>query len=103
MRKSFKKGMAMVLAAAMVFSTPVAVNKTAVKAAAEPTVVTESSDTEDVVTKAGYALSWSNYYKASGNFEAEFNIKMTEVGDANWNTYTFFVSDDTDRGGAHKE
>ncbi len=33
MRKSFKKGMAMLLAAAMVFSTPVALEKTAVKAA----------------------------------------------------------------------
>ena len=41
MRKSFKKGMAMLLAAAMVFSTPGALEKTTAKAAAELTPVAE--------------------------------------------------------------
>ncbi len=44
MVKSFKKGMAMVLAAAMVFSTPVALNKTVVKADESSETTTETSD-----------------------------------------------------------
>ena len=50
MRKSFKKGMAMLLAAAMVFSTPVALEKTTAKAAADPTPVI-GLDFEDGVTE----------------------------------------------------
>ena len=59
MRKNLKKRLAMVLAAAMVFSTPVAVNKTTASAAAEPTVITASTTEADVVAKGGYNTSFS--------------------------------------------
>lgn len=100
MRKSFKKGMAMLLAAAMVFSTPVALDATTAKAAATPTVITESSTAEDVVAKGAFWSSFSNYYKASGNFEAVFEIDMTETGAGNWNTEALYLTSDADRGAA---
>ena len=98
MRKNLKKRLAMVLAAAMVFSTPVAVNKTTASAAAEPTVITASTTEADVVAKGGFNTSFSNYYKGTGNFEAVFNVHMDEVGVANWNTEFFAITTDANRG-----
>ncbi len=98
MRKNLKKRLAMVLAAAMVFSTPVAVNKTTASAAAEPTVITASTTEADVVAKGGFNTSFSNYYKGTGNFEAVFNVHMDEVGAANWNTEFFAITTDANRG-----
>ena len=97
MRKNLKKRLAMVLAAAMVFSTPVAVNKTTASAAAEPTVITASTTEADVVAKGGFNTSFSNYYKGTGNFEAVFNVHMDEVGVANWNTEFFAITTDANR------
>lgn len=97
MRKNLKKRLAMVLAAAMVFSTPVAVNKTTASAAAEPTVITASTTETDVVAKGGFNTSFSNYYKGTGNFEAVFNVHMDEVGAANWNTEFFAITTDANR------
>ena len=97
MRKNLKKRLAMVLAAAMVFSTPVAVNKTTASAAAEPTVITASTTKADVVAKGGFNTSFSNYYKGTGNFEAVFNVHMNEVGTANWNTEFFAITTDANR------
>ena len=68
MRKSFKKGLAMVLAAAMAFSTPVAVGRTVAGAAETPTVITESTTQEDVVAKGAFNTSFSNYYKQHSRF-----------------------------------
>ena len=98
MKKSLKKRLAMVLAAAMVFSTPVAVNKTTASAATEPTVITASTAEEDVVAKGNFNTSFSHYYKGTGNFEAVFNVHMDEIGTANWNTEFFAITTDTDRG-----
>lgn len=98
MRKNLKKRLAMVLAAAMVFSTPVAVNKTTASAAAEPTVITASTTEADVVAKGGFNTSFSNYYKGTGNFEAVFNVHMDEVGAVNWNTEFFAITTDANRG-----
>ena len=97
MRKSFKKGLAMVLAAAMAFSTPVAVGRTVAGAAETPTVITESTTQEDVVAKGAFNTSFSNYYKGSGNFEATFKVHMDEVGAENWNTEFLAITTDADR------
>lgn len=98
MRKNLKKRLAMVLAAAMVFSTPVAVNKTTASAAAEPTVITASTTEADVVAKGAWNTSFSHYYKGIGNFEAVFNVHMDEVGISNWNTEFLAITTDADRG-----
>ncbi len=98
MRKSLKKRLAMVLAAAMVFSTPVAVNNTTANAAAEPTVITASTAEEDVIAKGGFNTSFSHYYKGTGNFEAVFNVHMDEVGTSNWNTEFLAITTDANRG-----
>ncbi len=72
MRKSFKKGMAMLLAAAMVFSTPVALEKTTAKAAADPTPVI-GLDFEDGVaegtsyTEGGFAFDVAGGAKVVAN------------------------------------
>jgi hypothetical protein len=104
MTKGFRKGMAVVLTAALALSTPVALNKTAVQAGTATTtadVVSDSSTTPDSVTGGAWWKNWSNYYKLTGDFDVTFNIKIddTEIT-GNWGTPTMVFATDVDRDAA---
>lgn len=96
MKKNLKKRLAMVLAAAMVFSTPVAVNNTIIKAAG--TVVTKSeNEPKTVDCSKGYWTEWSDYYKVEGDFEVTYNLTMKSTPDANYKTPSIVITSDAER------
>lgn len=101
MIKSFKKGLALVLAAAMVFSTPIATNSTKANAeetATETDVVTDTTDVADEVATGAWWTNFSKYYQFDGDFRATFDIHMNEVGASNWNNVATVFATDAARG-----
>lgn len=99
MRKSFKKVLCAVMAASMVFSTPIATNVVAQAATgaagASVTVpVTVTTDLKDVVSESkenGYASKMSDFYSVEGDFDVTFtltNITADMIPDSkvNWHT-----------------
>ena len=101
MVKRFKKGLALVLAAAMVFSTPVALNKTTAKAGtttAEADIITDTTSEADRMETTGFKTGWSNYYKVSGDFDVVFDVQLDDVvPGANWFTPMLFLTTDANR------
>lgn len=107
MIKSFKKGLALVLAAAMVFSTPIATNST--KANAEEAAdtgdavidITDSADLNDTVGNGEVVAWWSDFsksYRFDGDFDATFKLVSTSDVAAYYHTPTVVVTTDADRG-----
>lgn len=95
MRKSFKKVLCAVMAASMVFSTPIATNVVAQAATGEDgsslTVpVTASTTLNDVVSdsKANkYQSKRSDFYSVEGDFDVTFTLtNITSDMGGNWNT-----------------
>ena len=95
MRKSFKKVLCAVMAASMVFSTPIATNVVAQAATGEDgsslTVpVTASTTLNDVVSDSkanGYQSKYSNLYGVEGNFDVTFTLtNVTSDMGSVWNT-----------------
>ena len=95
MRKSFKKVLCAVMAASMVFSTPIATNVVAQAATGEDgaslTVpVTATTDLNDVVSDSkanGFQSKRSDFYSVEGDFDVTFTLTniTSDMGD-NWNT-----------------
>lgn len=94
MRKSFKKVLCAVMAASMVFSTPIATNVVAQAATGEDgsslTVpVTASTTLNDVVSDSkanGYQSKYSDLYGVEGNFDVTFTLtNVTSDMGNNWN------------------
>ena len=94
MRKSFKKVLCAVMAASMVFSTPIATNVVAQAATgkdgASLTVpVTASTTLNDVVSDSkanGYQSKYSDLYGVEGNFDVTFTLtNVTSDMGGNWN------------------
>ncbi len=94
MRKSFKKVLCAVMAASMVFSTPIATNVVAQAATGEDgaslTVpVTATTNLNDVVSDSkanGYQSKHSDLYGVEGNFDVTFTLtNVTSDVSANWN------------------
>lgn len=94
MRKSFKKVLCAVMAASMVFSTPIATNVVAQAATGEAgaslTVpVTATANLNDVVSDSkanGYQSKYSDLYGVEGNFDVTFTLtNVTSDMGANWN------------------
>lgn len=95
MRKSFKKVLCAVMAASMVFSTPIATNVVAQAATGEAgaslTVpVTATANLNDVVSdsKANiYNSKRSDFYSVEGDFDVTFTLtNITSDMGGNWNT-----------------
>lgn len=95
MRKSFKKVLCAVMAASMVFSTPIATNVVAQAATGEDgsslTVpVTATAELNDVVSdsKANkYQSKRSDFYSVEGDFDVTFTLtNITSDMGGNWNT-----------------
>lgn len=95
MRKSFKKVLCAVMAASMVFSTPIATNVVAQAATGEDgaslTVpVTASTTLNDVVSDSkanGYQSKRSDFYSVEGDFDVTFTLtNITSDMGGNWNT-----------------
>lgn len=101
MRKSFKKVLCAVMAASMVFSTPIATNVVAQAATGQdgaPSVVpvTATKDLSDVVSdnkENGYLSKRSDFYSVEGDFDVTFTLtnitsdmKDTQGKDANYTT-----------------
>lgn len=95
MRKSFKKVLCAVMAASMVFSTPIATNVVAQAATGEDgaslTVpVTATTNLNDVVSDSkanGYQSKRSDFYSVEGDFDVTFTLtNITSDMGANWNT-----------------
>ena len=95
MRKSFKKVLCAVMAASMVFSTPIATNVVAQAATGEdgaPSTVsvTATTDLNDVVSdsKANkYQTKRSDFYSVKGDFDVTFTLtNITSDMGGNWNT-----------------
>lgn len=98
MKKNLKKRLAMVLAAAMVFSTPVAVNSTV--AAAADDAVTESVDYGDSPLTLGTGTQgwWeapSPAYELQGDYDVTFNFDITsEMAEAYHTNLVQFFNDE---------
>ena len=103
MRKSFKKALSLVLAAALAFSTPIATNATSAGAAVTGDVVdvTESMELNDAIgdgtTTGGFFGNFTKYYRLTGDFNVTFTMETTSDVALNWNTPIVVVTNDEDR------
>lgn len=102
MTRSVKRGLAVVMAAALAFSAPISFRADTVYAGtttAQATVVSADTYEKDVVGDGTSAwwTAWSNYYKVTGDFKIAFSISMDKMGTSNWNTPDIMFATDADR------
>lgn len=102
MRKSFKKVLCAVMAASMVFSTPIATNVVAQAASGADSAcvvqnITKTTDLTDSLTNAGWWGTWSDYYRFAGNFDCTLELAGKTSGTSQWNAPTLVLTQDADR------
>lgn len=105
MRKSFKKVLCAVMAASMVFSTPIATNVVAQAATGEANAslvkdLTATTELNDSVAGAWWTDgTWSDYYRFKGNFDCTMELTGKTKGTENWNAPSVVVATDAERAG----
>ena len=102
MRKSFKKVLCAVMAASMVFSTPIATNVVAQAASGEEGVcvvkdLTKTTELTDTVANGAWWTNFSDYYRFEGNFDCTLELTSKTSGTNNWNAPSVVLTTDADR------
>lgn len=104
MRKSFKKVLCAVMAASMVFSTPIATNVVAQAASGEEGAcvvkdLTKTTELTDTVANGAWWTYFSDYYRFEGNFDCTLELTGKTKGTANWNAPSVVIATDAERKG----
>ena len=102
MRKSFKKVLCAVMAASMVFSTPIATNVVAQAASGEEGAcvvkdLTKTTELTDTVANGAWWTNFSDYYRFEGNFDCTLELTSKTSGTNNWNAPSVVLTTDADR------
>ena len=102
MRKSFKKVLCAVMAASMVFSTPIATNVVAQAASGEEGAcvvkdLTKTTELTDTVANGAWWTNFSDYYRFEGNFDCTLELTSKTSGTDNWNAPSVVLTTDADR------
>lgn len=104
MRKSFKKVLCAVMAASMVFSTPIATNVVAQAASGEEGAcvvknLTKTTELTDTVANGAWWTYFSDYYRFEGNFDCTLELTGKTKGTENWNAPSVVIATDAERKG----
>lgn len=102
MRKSFKKVLCAVMAASMVFSTPIATNVVAQAASGEEGAcvvkdLTKTTELTDTVANGAWWTNFSDYYRFEGNFDCTLELTSKTSGTNAWNAPSVVLTTDADR------
>ena len=111
MRKSFKKVLCAVMAASMVFSTPIATNVVAQAASGEEGAcvvkdLTKTTELTDTVANGAWWTNFSDYYRFKGNFDCTLELTSKSSAGNNYNAPNVVLTTDANRadtGNGYKE
>lgn len=102
MRKSFKKVLCAVMAASMVFSTPIATNVVAQAASGEEGAcvvkdLTKTTELTDTVANGAWWTNFSDYYRFKGNFDCTLELTSKSSAGNNYNAPNVVLTTDANR------
>lgn len=102
MRKSFKKVLCAVMAASMVFSTPIATNVVAQAASSEEGAcvvkdLTKTTELTDTVANGAWWTNFSDYYRFKGNFDCTLELTSKSSAGNNYNAPNVVLTTDANR------
>lgn len=102
MRKSFKKVLCAVMAASMVFSTPIATNVVAQAASGEEGAcvvkdLTKTTELTDTVANGAWWTNFSDYYRFEGNFDCTLELTSKSSAGNNYNAPNVVLTTDANR------
>lgn len=102
MRKSFKKVLCAVMAASMVFSTPIATNVVAQAASGEEGAcvvkdLTKTTELTDTVANGAWWKNFSDYYRFKGNFDCTLELTSKSSAGKNYNAPNVVLTTDANR------
>lgn len=102
MRKSFKKVLCAVMAASMVFSTPIATNVVAQAASGEGGAcvvkdLTKTTELTDTVANGAWWTNFSDYYRFKGNFDCTLELTSKSSAGNNYNAPNVVLTTDANR------
>lgn len=102
MRKSFKKVLCAVMAASMVFSTPIATNVVAQAASGEEGAcvvkdLTKTTELTDTVVNGAWWTNFSDYYRFKGNFDCTLELTSKSSAGNNYNAPNVVLTTDANR------
>lgn len=102
MRKSFKKVLCAVMAASMVFSTPIATNVVAQAASGEEGAcvvkdLTKTTELTDTVANGAWWTNFSDYYRFKGNFDCTLELTSKSSAGKNYNAPNVVLTTDANR------
>lgn len=107
MRKSFKKVLCAVMAASMVFSTPIATNVVAQAASGEEGAcvvkdLTKTTELTDTVANGAWWTNFSDYYRFKGNFDCTLELTSKSSAGNNYNAPNVVLTTDANRADTEK-